>query len=204
MICIQLEVWLWCRVYGTIRILLLMVCFSVCLFQLSAGPSSLVILALCLKEGWLTCITFSNTRKSPTTTRPSPWTVTSVRWSPSMGSPCLPRYGLGSATRLALLWVCCRILIRVFFWNFKLTSHMSDANSPVRSSLWSVTWQDSLGEPCAFDTDPKKVKQDKPSRKRREFWLPIKRRLLNYNFGGFFSFSFFFNWDIIDSNRFLW
>lgn len=45
-------------------------CFSVFLSQLSAGPSSPVTLALYLKEGWLTCITFSNTQKSRTTTHP--------------------------------------------------------------------------------------------------------------------------------------
>ena len=124
-------------------IFVLMVYFSVFLSQLSAGRLSLVTLALCLKEGWLTCITSSNTRKSHTTTHPSQWTATSVLWSPSMGSPCLPRYRTPSATWLVSLWVYWRIMIVVFFWNFELISHISDAFRTMRSSLLFVERLDS-------------------------------------------------------------
>lgn len=109
-----------------------MIYFSVFLSQLLAGPLSLVTLALCLKEGWPTCITSSNTRKSLTTTHPSQWTATSVLWSPSMGSPCLPRYRTYSATWLVLLWVYWRTIIMLFFWNFELISYISDTVSAMR------------------------------------------------------------------------
>lgn len=92
---VQPQGWRWGGACGPSGVFLLTACFSVFLSQPLAGPSSPVTLALCSKEGWPTCITFSNTRKSPTTTHPSRWTATSAPWSPSMGSPCSPRYGPG-------------------------------------------------------------------------------------------------------------
>lgn len=150
----------------------LMVCFSACLFQLLAGPSSLAISALCLKEGWPTSTTSSDTRRSPTTAPPSRWTATSAWWSPSTGSPCSPRYG--RAWRQGLLFSGRAAGQQ---WGFPSGTLSWPLTCQTRAARWGhllgvwpgkALWGDPV-QVCAFDTDPGKVKWDKPSRKRRTF-----------------------------------
>lgn len=147
MICIQLEVWQWCGAYETIWIFLLMVYFSVVSLP-AIGRTLIPRYFSTVFEGGVTDLYYI-LKHSKESYHSSSITVDwdSVWWSPSTGSPCLPRYRAGSATSLVLLWVHWSIVIMVVFWNFNLTSHISDAFSTVRSSFLFVTWQDPMVNP---------------------------------------------------------